>query len=444
MLKVFRLNNEIKKVTENAKDLSELSNSNSKITEQQNINEQFMDLKIWKDRGENKTQCSTDQYLSQYESLKNKNDSMFNHTSDIDEFAEFDEVNENDHGVINKISSIDIKHPNFNSTKPTSNENINTYKCITEPDEYFFRPSFPINTPQKNSINVNYSNPYCHFSLMNSFNSQMNNIYKGSFVSTQYSSNKIYHKAYGSNEDIFLENEDTDGNSNSTNNNNNYKGLRIPTSESNESNQSSRYQNGLMIEDNSAILNKVFKPNTAYYTRVSKGKKNEIGQRGERQLINLDDIASGKDTRTTVMIRNIPIKYTDKMLQKEIEEFNEKYDCLYMPYDYEKGGNKGYAFINFIHPLHILMFFEKFQNKTWTHFESKKICELNFANFQGIAEIQKHAKNYKGLKKPIFVTGLDSMKKLEIPKKYINKVKNANPKMKYKENKDIILIKSLE
>ena len=144
------------------------------------------------------------------------------------------------------------------------------------------------------------------------------------------------------------------------------------------------------------------------------------------------------------MIRNIPIKYTDKMLQKELEAFDGKYDCLYMPYDYEKGGNKGYAFINFIHPLHILMFFEKFQNKTWTHFESKKICELNFANFQGIAEIQKHAKNYKGLKKPIFVTGLDSMKKLEIPKKYINKVKNANPKMKYKENKDIILIKSLK
>ena len=50
------------------------------------------------------------------------------------------------------------------------------------------------------------------------------------------------------------------------------------------------------------------------------------------------------------------------MLQKEIEEFNEKYDCLYMPYDYEKGGNEGCAFINFIHPLHILMFFEKFQN----------------------------------------------------------------------------------
>ena len=69
---------------------------------------------------------------------------------------------------------------------------------------------------------------------------------------------------------------------------------------------------------------------------------------------------------------------------------------------------------------------------------------MNFANFQGIAEIQKHAKNYKGLKKPIFVTGLDSMKKFEIPKKYVNRVKSAYPKMKYTENKDIIMIKSLK
>ena len=56
------------------------------------------------------------------------------------------------------------------------------------------------------------------------------------------------------------------------------------------------------------------------------------------------------------MIRNIPIKYTDKMLIKELEGFDGKFDCLYMPYDFEKGGNKGYAVINFIHPLHILLF----------------------------------------------------------------------------------------
>ena len=52
------------------------------------------------------------------------------------------------------------------------------------------------------------------------------------------------------------------------------------------------------------------------------------------------------------------------MLIEELEEFKGKFDCIYMPYDYEKRGNKGYAFINLTHPYHILLFYEKFQNKT--------------------------------------------------------------------------------
>jgi hypothetical protein len=115
------------------------------------------------------------------------------------------------------------------------------------------------------------------------------------------------------------------------------------------------------------------------------------------------------------MIRNIPIKYTDEMLLKELEEFKGKYDCLYLPYDYEKYGNKGYAFINFIHPLHILLFYEKFEGKTWNYFESKKICELNAAKFQGITEIKRHARNYRGQKKPLFFIILNNSANLEIP-----------------------------
>ena len=144
------------------------------------------------------------------------------------------------------------------------------------------------------------------------------------------------------------------------------------------------------------------------------------------------------------MIRNIPIKYTDKILLEELEEFEGKYDCLYMPYDFEKKGNRGYAFINFIHPLHILLFHEKFQNKSWIYFESKKICELNFANFQGINEIQKHAKNYKGIKQPNFYYGLDPMKKLTVPSKYLSKIQSVYPHLKYDENKydNVFTIKS--
>ena len=178
---------------------------------------------------------------------------------------------------------------------------------------------------------------------------------------------------------------------------------------------------------------------------------NKVSIKGEKQVLNLDDIVSGKDTRTTVMIRNIPIKYTDEILIEALKEFNGKYDCLYMPYDYEKNGNKGYAFINFVHPLHILYFYDKFCGKKWQYFDSSKICELNSANFQGINEIQKHSKNYKGLKKPLFCQepnkgNISGKENIIIPMKYLNKLKLRYPKLKYKENKakKYVVVESFE
>lgn len=119
------------------------------------------------------------------------------------------------------------------------------------------------------------------------------------------------------------------------------------------------------------------------------------------------------------MIRNIPIKYTDEMLLKELEEFKDKFDCLYLPYDFDKNGNKGYAFINFGSSFHILLFYEKFEGKTWNFFESKKICELNFAKFQGIYEIKRHARNYTGQKKPNFFKISDPLHNVLIPMVFI-------------------------
>ena len=166
------------------------------------------------------------------------------------------------------------------------------------------------------------------------------------------------------------------------------------------------------------------------------------GQKGEKQFLNLEDIASGKDTRTTIMIRNIPIKYTDEILNETFKDFHEKYDCLYMPYDYEKNGNKGYAFINFVNPLHILLFYEKFNGKKWMHFESSKICELNMAHFQGVNEIQKHAKNFKGLKKNCSGNNNEN---IIIPSKYLTKFKSRFPNMKYEnKNKKEFVVKSFD
>ena len=185
--------------------------------------------------------------------------------------------------------------------------------------------------------------------------------------------------------------------------------------------------------------------NKSFINNKSTNNNTKGNNKGEKQFLNLDDIVTGKDTRTTVMIRNIPIKYTDQILTNALSEFNGKYDCLYMPYDYEKNGNKGYAFINFVNPLHILYFYEKFNGKKWVHFESAKICELNCAHFQGINEIQKHAKNYKGQKKPNYYS-INENENMIIPLKYLPKLLKRFPKMKYTENKgqNIITVKSFE
>ena len=197
-----------------------------------------------------------------------------------------------------------------------------------------------------------------------------------------------------------------------------------------ESKNNTNNNKSLNNTNNRKLSEQSFNKNIETSTNNNNNNINFTTKKCEKLFLNLDDIASGKDLRTTVMIRNIPIKYTDNILNETFKEFHGKYDCLYMPYDHEKKGNKGYAFINFVNPLHILLFYEKFNGEKWVHFESSKICELNMAHFQGINEIQKHAKNFKELKKTCFKFN----EKIVIPSKYLHKIKKRFPKMKYSEN----------
>ena len=88
-----------------------------------------------------------------------------------------------------------------------------------------------------------------------------------------------------------------------------------------------------------------------------------------------------------------------------------------------KNGNKDEAFINFIHPLHILYFHDKINSKKWKYFESLKICELSFTHFQGINEIQKYDKNYKGLKKTNYYSNTNGINEnMVIPSKCVSKL----------------------
>lgn len=73
-------------------------------------------------------------------------------------------------------------------------------------------------------------------------------------------------------------------------------------------------------------------------------------------LVREDDILH--DPRTTIMIRNIPNKYTIKELSEEIDQrFGNTYDFLYLPCDIKNQCNVGYGFINFLSTQYLADFY---------------------------------------------------------------------------------------
>lgn len=83
---------------------------------------------------------------------------------------------------------------------------------------------------------------------------------------------------------------------------------------------------------------------------------------------------------TTLMIRNIPNKYTkEQMLATLNKKFKDKFDFFYLPIDFFNECNVGYAFINFANVKDIEAFYRAFNNQKWARFNSEKICKINYA-----------------------------------------------------------------
>jgi len=138
--------------------------------------------------------------------------------------------------------------------------------------------------------------------------------------------------------------------------------------------------------------------------------------------INLENILRGRDKRTTLMIRHIPNKYNLYTVLEDINmDFNGTYDVFYLPIDYKNNCNLGFAFINFVDPMHIIGFYDAFRGKRWRRFKSDKICELAYAKFQGKEELKTHFLNGSVIKldsedkKPIILPTPDPLPAVQIP-----------------------------
>ncbi|KAJ8645825.1 hypothetical protein MRB53_007573 [Persea americana] len=117
-----------------------------------------------------------------------------------------------------------------------------------------------------------------------------------------------------------------------------------------------------------------------------------------------------RDSRTTVMIKNIPNKYSQKLLlnmldnhcihcNEQIVEGDDEplssYDFVYLPIDFLNKCNVGYGFVNLTSPKAAWRLHKSFHSQPWEVFNSRKICQVTYARLQGLEALKEHFKNSK-------------------------------------------------
>ncbi|KAK9050910.1 hypothetical protein SSX86_027535 [Deinandra increscens subsp. villosa] len=133
--------------------------------------------------------------------------------------------------------------------------------------------------------------------------------------------------------------------------------------------------------------------------------KDEAAAAAAADAVNISG-GSFQDSRTTVMIKNIPNKYrsnpTQKLLLDMLDnhciECNERgdessYDFVYLPIDFVNKCNVGYGFVNMTSAEGAWRLYKAFNHQNWEVFNSKKICEVSYARLQGLKTLKEHFKN---------------------------------------------------
>ncbi|KAF4655632.1 hypothetical protein FOZ61_007476 [Perkinsus olseni] len=127
----------------------------------------------------------------------------------------------------------------------------------------------------------------------------------------------------------------------------------------------------------------------------------EVDRSGRRQRSKMEDRDHYStrhmpaEKKTTVMLRNIPNKYTQRMLLDVIRArgFDTKFNFFYLPIDFRNRCNMGYAFVNFINHDAAMEFMNAFEGYKLEGFNSLKVCQTGFSRIQGLDANINHYRN---------------------------------------------------
>lgn len=111
----------------------------------------------------------------------------------------------------------------------------------------------------------------------------------------------------------------------------------------------------------------------------------------------LDSLLACAVGMTTVMVRNVPKKCTQRMLLCDVvtEGYGEAIDFVYLPTDISTGKNLGYAFVNFTHPYYAESFRKSFHKKHLSSMRGSRTgLSVSYAVIQGLeANVSNVMKN---------------------------------------------------
>ena len=123
-------------------------------------------------------------------------------------------------------------------------------------------------------------------------------------------------------------------------------------------------------------------------------------------MIDVSRLESGAETRTTVMIRNIPRSFNKKtvseIISKRFGKDRPVFDFLYLPMDLINRLNVGYLFINFVSTKFVSQCVRLFHGKTWRliaeatgvtehgNEDMGKVSRVTFARLQGKESLMEH------------------------------------------------------
>ena len=108
-----------------------------------------------------------------------------------------------------------------------------------------------------------------------------------------------------------------------------------------------------------------------------------VKNHNNQNMINVQDIMDGKESRTWVKVSPIPPNYTSfdicKLIDSLIKQEKKIYNAIYTPHaNTIKDSNKGFCFINFVNNIFIIEFYFQVINYIKNYIE--KNCEIFWAD----------------------------------------------------------------